>query len=291
MEQIPAILIIISIYAMFAMSLNLDMGHTGLPHLGPVACFGIGAYASALLNIAGLPVSLSIFTAMGVSALAGTLLALTALSMKGEFFSIITFAFAETVHLFFRNEIWLTGGRKGLNGIGRPVWIEEGPLGLPLYLATTILLAALVFLVMRRIISSPFGRTLHMIRENEQIARLLGKHTTGFKVQSIVVSSLVAGLAGALWAHYAGHIEPDDFTVKETILVILCIVTGGTGTARGPVLGTFLIVILGETLYHILAIFEMTRFVNPIRGMIFGILLLFFIFRRPGGILKTGTVQ
>jgi branched-chain amino acid transport system permease protein len=285
MDYLLHILIVSLIYAMFAVSLNLELGFTGLYNFGHVAFFGIGAYTSALLSLSGFPVAMSMFCGMAAAGIAGALLAVPALRLTGDYFGIATLAFAEMMRLLFLNERWLTKGPMGLPGIPRPFGIHFGVSGLPFYLILSLLLALAVFLVSYRITHSPFGRALKVVREDEYVAQALGKNVLSLKVRIVAVGSLLAGLAGALYGHYITYISPSDFTLNETILVILCVVLGGRGTQWGPVLGAFLVIFFQELLRFLPIPVDFGRVVAPIQGMVFGAVLVLLMLKRPEGIL------
>lgn len=285
MDYVLHILILMSIYSIFSISLNLELGYTGLYNFGHVAFFGIGAYTSALLSIAGYPVTLSMACGMAVAGVAGALLAVPALRLTGDYFGVATLVFAEMVRLFFLNERWLTKGPMGLPGIPRPSWIGEGVAGMPLYLLLCLALTAGVFLLVRRVTKSPFGRALKVVREDEYVAQALGKNVFVLKIKSVTMGSVLAGLAGALWAHYISFISPGDFTLNETILVLLCVVLGGRGTNWGPVLGAFMVVFFGEAVRFLPIPAEFGRFVAPLQGMVYGIVLIAMMLRRPEGLV------
>ncbi len=215
MDYLLHIFIVSLIYAIFAISLNLELGFAGLYNFGHVAFFGIGAYTSALLSLAGYPVSLAMVCGMVLSGAVGALLAIPALRLSGDYFGIATLSFGEIIRLFFLNERWLTKGPMGLPGISRPAWIGEGVAGLPRFLIFCTLLTLLVFLVARRLTRSPFGRALKVIREDEYVAQALGKNTLSFKIRAVAAGSILAGLAGSLWAHYISYISPADFTLNR----------------------------------------------------------------------------
>ncbi len=280
------ILTLALIYCIFAISLDLELGFAGLYNFGQVAYFGIGAYTSALLSISGIPVPLSALCGMACAGVAGFLLAFPALRLTGDYFGVATLVFAEMVRLFFVNEEWLTRGPMGLPGIPRPEWIGEGVASLPTFLLLTALLAIGVFFFTRQIINSPFARVLKVIREDEFVAQAFGKNVLSFKVKIITVGSVLAGLAGAFWAHYITFISPSDFTINETILVLLCVVLGGKGTSWGPVLGAFLVVATGEIIRFLPIPTEWGRFVAPLQGMVYGAVLVAIMMKRPGGIIS-----
>jgi branched-chain amino acid transport system permease protein len=266
------ILVVVQIYAIFALSLNLEMGFAGLYNFGHIAFFGLGAYASALLSLAGVPVSLSMAAAMAFAGVAGWMVSLPTLRLSGDYFGIATLVFAEMAHLFFLNERDLTRGPMGLPDIPRPSWIGSGAESLSLFLVFAFLCLLVTLAILGRLTRSPFGRALKVIREDEFVAQALGKNTVALKTRAVVIGSVFAGLAGALWAHYITYISPSDFTLTETILVLLCVVLGGRGTLAGPVLGAVAVVFFGE-------------FIRFIQGMVYGLILILMMLRRPQGII------
>jgi len=286
MDYLLHIFIVALIYGIFAISLNLELGYTGLYNFGHVAFFGIGAYTSALLGLSGLPVSLSMALGMVAAGIAGALLAIPALRLTGDFFGIATLVFAEMVRLIFVNERWLTKGPMGLPGIPRPSWIAEGISGLPMFLIFCLLLIVLVAMTGRRLAATPFGRALKVVREDEYVAQALGKNVLSLKIRAVVLGSVLAGLAGCLWAHYISYISPSDFTLNETILVLLCVVLGGKGTHWGPILGAVIIIFFQESLRFLPIPSDLGRLVAPLQGMVYGFVLVMIMLKRPEGIVS-----
>lgn len=286
MDYLLHILIVALIYSIFAISLNLELGYAGLYNFGHVAFFGIGAYTSALLGLAGFPVTLSMACGIVAAGVAGGLLAIPALRLTGDFFGIATLVFAEMVRLFFLNERWLTKGPMGLPAIPRPSWIGEGIAGLPMFLIFCTLLTLLVILTGRRLAATPFGRALKVVREDEYVAQALGKNVLSLKIRTVILGSVLAGLAGSLWAHYITFISPSDFTLNETILVLLCVVLGGKGTNWGPILGAFVIMFFQESLRFLPIPVDFGRLVAPLQGMIYGLVLILIMLKRPEGIIS-----
>jgi len=278
--------VMIIIYIIFAMSLNLEVGYTGLFNFGHVAFFGIGAYTSALLTLQQVPFELSLFIALAMAGLWGFLLSIPSLRLRGDYFGIVTLGFGEIIRMVFQNEVWLTKGPMGLPGIPKPILFSYRFATLPQYLLLTLGFAALTFLILRIILRSPFGRVLRAIREDEVAAEALGKNVFFFRIKSFVIGSLFAGLAGTLWGHYTTFISPGDFTLLETILVLLIVVLGGKGTEWGPVLGAFVLIFFQESLRFLRLPAEWTRYLAPLQQMIFGGLLIVLMIFRPEGLLK-----
>lgn len=286
MDYLLHILVMALIYSVFALSMNLELGFAGLYNFGHIAFFAIGAYASALLSLQGLPVLLSMMSAMAFAGVAGALVSIPTLRLSGDYFGIATLVFAEMMHLVFLNERDITRGPMGLPDIPRPEWIGSDLSSLPFFLLFTVFVFLMVFAVLRHITRGPFGRALKVVREDEHVAQALGKNTFLLKAKAVMVGSILAGLAGALWAHYITYISPSDFTLTETILVLLCVVVGGKGTNIGPVAGAFFIVFLGELIRFIPVPSEYARLVAPIQGMVYGGLLVVMMLRRPQGFIS-----
>jgi branched-chain amino acid transport system permease protein len=278
--------VMISIYIIFAMSLNLEVGYTGLFNFGHVAFFGIGAYTSALLTLQRVPFELSLVAALMMAGFCGFLLSLPSLRLRGDYFGMATLGFGEIIRIVFQNEVWLTKGPMGLPGIPKPTLFSIRFATLPQYLILVMGLGALTFFILRVILRSPFGRVLKAIREDELAAEALGKNVFRFRVKSFVIGSIFAGLAGTLWGHYTTFISPGDFTLLETILVLLIVVLGGKGTEWGPVLGAVVLIFFQESLRFLKLPSEWTRYLAPLQQMIFGGLLVLFMIFRPEGLIR-----
>jgi branched-chain amino acid transport system permease protein len=188
--------------------------------------------------------------------------------------------------MVFQNEVWLTKGPMGLPGIPKPVLFSHQFAALPQYLLLTIGFAALTFLILKRMLRSPFGRVLKAVREDEFAAEALGKDVLRFRVKSFVIGSVFAGLAGTLWGHYTTFISPGDFTLLETIVVLLMVVLGGKGTEWGPVFGAFVLIFFQESLRFLRLPAEWTRYLAPLQQMIFGALLVLLMIFRPEGLIR-----
>ncbi len=278
--------IIIAIYTIFAMSLNVELGYTGLFNFGHVAFFAVGAYTSALLTLAGFSFPFGLVMGLFAAGLAGFLLSVPALKLQGDYFGIATLGFGEILRMIFNNEVWLTKGPMGLPGIPRPELFGFVFDTLPLYLGLSAAFALLTFGFLAVTVLSPFGRTLKAVRDDEIAAEVLGKNAFVFKVKAFVIGSVFAGLAGVLWAHYTTFISPGDFTLTETILVLLIVVMGGKGTFLGPVVGAIVLVIFQESVRFLRLPPEWTRLLGPMQQMIFGLLLVVLMVFRPDGIVR-----
>ena len=285
MDYILHVLVLAGMYAIYAMSLNLELGYAGLYNFGHVAFFGVGAYVSALLTLGGWPVEPSLVAAALLAGLAGAVFAWGSLRLTGDYFGMATLAFAEMFRLLALNERWLTRGPLGLPGIPRPGWMGQGMSGLPHFLVFELVVAAGVWWLLRRLTASPFGRALKVIREDEQVAQALGKNLLSFRVRAVAAGSALAGLVGGLWAHYITYISPNDFTLQGMILVLLCVVLGGKATMAGPVVGAVAVIFFQEALRFLPFGEQMGRYVAPLQGMVFGLALVLLMLKRPEGLI------
>ena len=286
MDLLLHLCVVIAIYAIFALSLNVEVGYTGLFNFGHVAFFAIGAYTSALLTLAGVPFVWSLPAALFMAGLCGFLLSIPALKLQGDYFGIATLGFGEILRMIVNNEVWLTKGPMGLPGIPRPEMFGIVFDSLPRYLVLSSGFALLTFAVLGFVVLSPFGRALKAVRDDETAAEILGKNAYRFKIKSFAIGSVFAGLAGVLWAHYTTFIGPGDFTLTETILVLLIVVMGGKGTFMGPVVGAVVLIVFQESVRFLRLPPEWTRLLGPLQQMIFGLLLVVLMVFRPEGIIR-----
>lgn len=283
MEYFLHILVLIGIYTILAVSLDLLAGHTGLLSIAHAAFYGLGAYTSALLAVhTGAPFLVGIVVGMAVAALVSLVVSLPSLRLHDDYFVIATFGFQMILFSVFNNWMDVTRGPLGIPGIPQPSffgWILQSHIG---FVVLAALLAAFSYVVVGRISTSPFGRVLRAIREDEVFAQALGKNTLRFKVTAFAVSAALAASAGSLYAHYITYIDPTSFTVMESILVISMVIIGGAGSPWGPLIGAVVLVTLPEAL----------RFVGlpssvaaNLRQIFYGTLLVVMMMVRPRGLV------
>jgi len=236
------------VYAMLALSLNLIWGGAGMVNLGLAGFFAVGAYASALVTTTGhAPILAGWALALLAGGAAGLVMTLSTTRLREDYLAIVTLGFAEVVRLVAANEQWLTRGTDGISGIPGPWKSALGRDFNAVYLV--ILLAALgvVFLLMRRIDRSPYGRALRAIREDAQVAQVAGKPVLRFKAEAFALSAAIAGLAGALYGHFTSYIAPDLFLPLITVYVFLAVASGGVGSPGGSLVGAYLLMTLLES--------------------------------------------
>jgi branched-chain amino acid transport system permease protein len=289
------------IYVCLALGLNIVVGLAGLLDLGYVAFYAIGAYSSALISVTfpeywwalWLWVPCSVLLAGGL----GVLLGFPTLRLRGDYLSIVTLGFGEIIRIILGNWDSVTNGPKGLSGIpsprlgsysldqGVPVLDFLGPLiwdqqvavwGKEVnYYLLTVAYALFIALVASRLDTSRLGRAWRAIREDELAARSMGVDTTRVKLLAFGIGASFAGIAGLLFAHIQGFIDPMSFIFMESAIILCMVVLGGTGSLRGVVVGAVLLAVLPEKL----------RDFQDYRMLVFGMVLVVMMILRPEGLL------
>ena len=233
------------VMAIFAMSLDLLQGVTGLVSLGHAAYFGLAGYALAFLTPQGEPISLwwSLPAAVLASAVAALIIGFFVVRTQGIYFIMVTMAFAQMVFfLFFDNK--LLGGSDGLYINFKPTAMLGGwsvfdlENRASLYYFTLALLL-LVYVFLRRLLWSPFGRALAGIRVNEHRMRAVGFATFGYKLTAFTLAGALAGLAGYLWGIQTGYINPELMGFHMSAHAVLMLILGGMGNFAGAIVGAF----------------------------------------------------
>jgi branched-chain amino acid transport system permease protein len=236
------------VYAMLALSLNLIWGGAGMVNLGLAGFFAVGAYASALVTTTGhAPILAGWALALIAGGAAGLVVTLSTTRLREDYLAIVTLGFAEVVRLIAANEQWLTRGTDGISGIPGPWKSVLGRDFNAVYFVILLAVLLAVFLLMRRIDRSPYGRALRAIREDAQVAQVAGKPVLRFKAQAFALSAAIAGLAGALYGHFTSYIAPDLFLPLITVYIFLAVASGGVGSPGGSLVGAYLLMTLLES--------------------------------------------
>jgi len=289
-SYIQLILIYIMINMILAMSLNLVNGYTGQFSLGHAGFMASGAYTSAYLSTvipmpAGamqLPYFFALALAGGlVASVAGLLVGLPSLRLKGDYLAIVTLGFGEIIRVTLLNTD-AVGGARGMYGIVGPTdWSLAGiPISRFMGGFTHALIWVLVcFFTIWRIIRSAHGRAFLSVREDEVAAESMGINTTRAKVLAFVLSSFFAGVAGAIFAHYANYLNPSSFTFMRSVDAVIMVVLGGMGSLSGSLLAAIFITVIPEALRPIQ---EMTGY--DLRMVIYSLSLVLLMILRPQGL-------
>jgi len=274
------IFIMICIYILLTQGLNLIAGFTGQLSLGHAAFYGIGAYTSALLSTRlGVPVWLSILIAAIFAGAFGIVLGFPCLRLKGPYLVIATLGFGEIMRLIFLNWVKITRGPMGITGIMPPEPINLGFIKFSFdtketYFLLVLLIVILTVYFLSKLINSKTGRAMISIREDQIASELMGVNITYYKLFAFVLGAFLAGLAGALYAHYIRYISPDSFVISESINILVMSVVGGMGTIIGPIVGAIFIEFL----------LEYMRILQEYRLIVYGLLLFSTIIYLPGGL-------
>lgn len=292
------ILCLTGISIILAVSLNLITGFTGQFSIGHAGFMAVGAYSSVFLTVYySQPVEQWLTSLVGptvaqalvffviilfgalVTALAGLLVGIPSLRLRGDYLAIVTLGFAEIIRIIILN-IDRVGGATGFRGAVAP-W--EGRATIPQYANFVWIggLAVVTIIVVHNIVRSDIGRALISIREDELAAEAMGVNTTRYKVLAFVISSAFAGIAGSLFGHYRQFLHTNDFQFIRSIEIIIMIVLGGMGSITGAVLGATVITILPELLR------KLPGNLIHYRLVIYSALLIIIMLTRPQGVMGT----
>lgn len=283
MEYIFHILIMLNIYVMLVLSANLTIGMANLLTMCQAAFYGIGAYIGTFFLMQfNLPFVVIALAVMLLTGLFSWLVSYASVRLKGDYFVIATMGFQLIVYTILYNWTDVTRGPYGIPGIPGIKLLGLFELsGVYAYFALSLVVAAIVVLVLYRLVKSPFGRTLNAIRADETMVQALGRDTVAFKAWAFLISAAVAGLAGVIYASYVSYIDPTSFTLDESIFILSALFIGGIGNIKGPILGALFVVLLPELL----------RFVGlpdsiaaNLRQIIYGLALILVMYFRPQGL-------
>lgn len=256
----------IGINIILAVSLNLITGFTGQLSLGHAAFMSIGAYASGILTAKlGFPFIVGILGAALAAALAGIIIGVPTLRLKGDYLAIATLGFGEIIRIIGLNWKYV-GGAMGLNDI-------------PRYTNWTWLFGIIVLtvVVIRNFLSSYNGRAVISIKEDEIASTSMGVNTNYYKVLVFTIGALFAGIAGALYANYFYFIKPDSFGFMKSVDILVIVVLGGLGSIRGSILSAIALSLVSLSLQGI----------PELRMVIYAVILFIMMVYKPQRILSS----
>lgn len=275
---------IVLIFVVLATSLNLVFGWTGLLAVTHAAFMGIGAYVTALLMIRAKWDFVAALMAGALVAMAlGWIIGRITLRLQEEYYVIASFGFQVIMYNVFNNLVGVTGGPMGLTGVPSPTLFglkfggEAGGLLIVLLMAAPALLA--IYLIGQ----SPYGRVLRAIREDEDLARSLGKDVAWYKASVFSISAAFAAMAGGLFAATLQFVHPSSFNIHEAILILSMVIIGGSGNFWGGVLGAVLLTLLPEALSFFTALEDIAP---QLRQITYSLLIILFLYLRPSGLIR-----
>jgi ABC-type branched-subunit amino acid transport system permease subunit len=282
-----AILTFVSLAVLLGFALNVQWGQAGMINFGLAGFYGVGAYTAAILSKHGADGFTATVAAIAMTAGLSALVSLATLKLREDYLAITTLAFSELVRLVLTNETWLTGGANGIRDIPRPLIGLVGGEGYELFfLLLCLVLVAATYLVLERIIRSPFGRALRAVREDDIVAATLGKNVLALRVKAFAIGGAVIGLAGALHAYYFTYIDPGEFAGFVTVYAFMAVIVGGKGSNRGLLLGacTVMILLEGTRFLKDFVPFLSAQQAASLRLMLIGAGLVLILIFRPDGI-------
>jgi branched-chain amino acid transport system permease protein len=285
-EYVQRILLLAGINVILAVGLNLINGTTGQFSIGHAGFMAVGAYGCAFVGTMLAPVvtgafgagvfadavtfNLALLVGAALAALAGLLVGLPSLRLRGDYLAIVTLGFGEIIRILFNNAQFL-GAATGYFG--------DSPAGLPPYTSFfwVYLWVIAIIAVVRNVVFSQTGRSLLAIREDEIAAEAMATPTTRLKVFAFTLSAATAGIAGGLFAHMQSGIRPEDFKFEKSIDMIVMIIVGGLGSISGAAIGGVFVAVS----------LELMRDLQEYRLVLYALLLVVIMLVRPQGLLGT----
>jgi branched-chain amino acid transport system permease protein len=271
----------VGIYVILGLGLNVVVGMAGLLDLGYVAFFAVGAYTVAILTApAPVDLGMSFWVALPVgvalACLAGVLLGIPVLRMRGDYLAIVTLGFGEIIRILVRSEglMGFTGGPRGIRAVAQPILFGKN-IGSEFYFMYFIIAGILlVMFFTRRLENSKVGRAWRAMREDETVAEAMGIYTLKYKLLAFATGAAFAGLSGVIFASRNAFTGPEDFTLLVSINVLALVIVGGMGSIPGVVIGALVLKGLPELL----------RQLQDYRILVFGALLVIMMIVRPQGL-------
>jgi neutral amino acid transport system permease protein len=298
-------------YALAAIGLNVQFGFTGLLNFGQVGFLLMGAYGTAITASRGLPLPLAVLCGIAAAVGLGFVLGIPTLRLRADFLAIVTISMAEILRHLTRSQALegLTGGNSGIGG-GFANWfldtvnpIPSGRYGVgdlvfddrQLWITLVGWLSVvLCVLLVRRLVTAPWGRVVKGIRSDQDAPRSLGKNVVVYKVQALVLGGAIGALGGIILAIDANYTNPNYWISDFTFFAFAGLIIGGLATSIGPVIGAMLFWFLVQTLDALLrqlittgalsSVLEPTD-VGPVRFALVGLALMLLMIFRPQGIL------
>ena len=277
MDYILHLSILICLYTILSQSLSIVAGYSGQLSLAHAGFYGIGAYTTALLSLNfSLPVLITLPIAMILSGLTAYVVAKIAVKTVDDYFIIITLGIQVVIFSILNNWQELTRGPLGIPGIP-----EIEILGYSLenkfsFLILAFLCMIFVWNVINNLVSSPFGRVLRALSEDEVFTKSLGKNVYQAKIVSFTISGMLASIAGVLYAHYISYIDPSSFTVDESIFILCIVIIGGMRNLTSIFLATVFLILLPETLRFV---GMPSNIAANLRQVIYGAALILVVFQ------------
>jgi branched-chain amino acid transport system permease protein len=288
------VLTLAGIYGILAMILNLEAGWAGMWDLGLVGSVAVGAYTYTILTQTKFddvtfnpefPILVGMLGAGLASGLFALVIGIPSLRVRGEYFLITTLAFAEVVRQVAVNLKTVTRGTIGFSELARPFeGIVPGTGNRIVLLVIVWIAAGVVYLLMRRISLSPYGRLLRGFRDNDPVARSLGKATNRHRIQTYVLAGTLYGLTAPMYLWYLRAVNPHVFAPDITFVAWTALVIGGIASKRGPIIGAVVLLVLVESVSLIQGSATLAVVLASMRFVVLGLVLILVMRFRPNGL-------
>lgn len=286
----------VGIGCILALSLNLLFGFTGQMSFAHAGFYGLGAYTSAILVTKyGFNFFVSIIPSILAAGFIALLVGHPTLKLRGHYLAIFTLALGIGLYQFFQKSK-ITGGAVGIFNIPRPTVFGLSLMDNRYYYYLIFLFVGVVYFILNNLMKSSTGRAFLSLRENETSAQMLGISASNYKLLSFVLSAMLAGLAGTLYAPINGFIGPENFALDMSITILAMVVIGGIGSNFGPIIGAVFMTILPEFLrsetFRLLLpnTDAITSRISDVEIIIYGMLIVLVMLFAPRGIVGTKVV-
>ncbi|PRY97260.1 amino acid/amide ABC transporter membrane protein 2 (HAAT family) [Jezberella montanilacus] len=285
MEYLVSLAVLIGIYVILSSSFNLIIGFGGLISIAHPIFFALGAYTTGLLAIHfEVHPLLAVLAGGSVAFLSSMMLSLPSLRISGDYLLITSIGFQLGL-LEVIKHLGFTGGASGLGNIPNVV---EGPSRSAVFAFASCAVALAVVLMIRWLLTGPYGRVISAMRDDELAFSALGRNAMMIKLALFAIGSGFAGIAGGIYAYYYQYVSPDQFEILQSAMLLTMVVVGGMGSHLGPVVGAVLLLLLPQAI----------SFMNlppsvmaPLQGVIFTTLVIIFLFWRPQGLIAPAQRQ
>ncbi len=270
---------IVCIWAVLAISLNIQFGLTGLVNFGQILPFAIGAYSAGIASFHGLPIWVGVLAGLIMGPLIGFLVIFPTRRMAQDYWALASLGIAEMFRLTMLNFRGIAGGVEGT--------IVERLSDPRVAMAVSVLALVVSFIVAERISKAPLGRLLRVIREDETLAATLGRNPFRFQVVAMAVAWAMASAVGVLYAHITGFVDHGSFMVIETFIIWTAVIVGGPGRNLGVVVGAIIIQAMSVSTRFVAQWTDLpSDVVANLRLALVGLLLVVMIMYRPEGFLR-----
>ena len=281
MEYIINLGILFCIYGVLALSLNMVVGMTGLLSLAHAAFYGIGAYVTAItMTSFGFNFFASLLFGAVINIFVAIFVGQILSKFKSGYYAIVSAGLAIIVYSLLLNAKGITNGPLGIFGIPKPVLFGYAIESNFAFLMLSLVILAIIFALYWYIDKSSFGRGLKAIREDEELATVMGYSVGRMKNIIFSASAAIAGIAGALFASYIAFIDPSTFQVKESIFLFTIIIIGGLASGVGSIVGALILLSLPEVLRFVGLPYEIAA---QLQQIIYGLALILMMVYRPRG--------